>query len=197
MKPLRPEIRAIREYLYQTMAGLLTELKEFDIKPWSAHRERMRTISAMIAQRKKRFSSENLNSYRYSGKDFLELNKLLIHSTQLEREAIPGMDPLRAEMINMGSLLIEVLLEEIGCKEMMVSTYALKEGILYRHIEDQKERARPSWATQRGTCAPKPSATSAKNTITKTHVLKVSELAQSIYDQLKPLHPFGTLSANC
>jgi exopolyphosphatase/guanosine-5'-triphosphate,3'-diphosphate pyrophosphatase len=194
--PMKPvEIRAIREYLYQTMAGLLTELKEFDIKMIVGASGTYETLSAMIAQRKKDFlSSENLNSYRYSAKDFRELNKLLIHSTQEERVLIPGMDPLRAEMINMGSLLIEVLLEEIGCKEMMVSTYALKEGILYRYIEDQKERVhRLMGNTTRNLRAKAIRNLCEKYDYKKTHVLKVSELAQSMYDQLKPLHPFGTL----
>ncbi|HEX2898637.1 MAG TPA: HD domain-containing protein, partial [Bacteroidia bacterium] len=193
MKPA--EIRAIREYLYQTMAGLLTELKEFDIRMLVGASGTYETISAMIAQRKKDFlSSENLNSYRYSAKDFRELNKILIHSTQAERIAIPGMDPLRAEMINMGSLLIEVLLEEIGFKEMVVSTYALKEGILYRYIEDQKERVhRLMGNTTRNLRAKAIRNLCEKYDYKKTHVLKVSELAQNIFDQLKPLHPFGTI----
>jgi exopolyphosphatase / guanosine-5'-triphosphate,3'-diphosphate pyrophosphatase len=189
------EIRAVREYLYTTMAGLLAELKEFDIKLLVGASGTYETISAMIAHRKKDFlSSENLNSYRYSARDFRDLHKILIHSSQAERSLIPGMDPLRAENICMGSLIIEILLEEIGVKEMMVSTYALKEGILFRYIEDQKERvSRLMGNTTRNLRAKAVRNLCEKYHYKKTHVLKVSELAQSMFDQLKPLHPFGTL----
>lgn len=194
--PMKPaDLRAVREYLYQTMEGLLSELKEFDIRMLVGASGTYETLSAMIAHRKKDFlSSENLNSYRYSAREFKELHKFLLHSTIEERLYIPGMDPLRAEMINMGGLLIEILLEEIGVKEMMVSTYALKEGILFRYIEDQKERVhRLMGNSARNLRAKAIRNLCEKYQYKKAHVLKVSELAQSIYDQLKPLHPFGTL----
>ncbi len=192
--PMKPvEIKAVREFLQEAMAGLLAELKEFDIKFMVGASGTFETISAMVAHRKRDFlSSENLNSYRYSAREFKELHKILVHSTQEERIAIPGMDPLRAEMINMGSLLIDVLLEEIGVKELMVSTFALKEGILYRYIEDQKERVhRLMGNTARNLRAKAIRNLCEKYHYKKTHVLKVSELALSLFDQLKPLHPFG------
>lgn len=194
--PMKPaDLRGIREYLYQTMSGLLGELKEFDIRLLVGASGTYETLSAMIAHRKKDYlSSENLNSYRYSAREFRELHKVLLHSTIEERLVIPGMDPLRAEMICMGSLLIEILLEEIGVKEMMVSTYALKEGILFRYIEDQKERVhRLMGNSARNLRAKAVRNLCEKYQYKKTHVLKVSELAQSIYDQLQPLHPFGKL----
>jgi exopolyphosphatase/guanosine-5'-triphosphate,3'-diphosphate pyrophosphatase len=193
MKPM--ETKAVREYLHQAMAGLLVELKEFDIKLMVGASGTYETISAMVAHRKRDFlSSENLNSYRYTARDFRELHKILMHSNQAQRLELPGMDPLRAEMINMGSLLIDVLLEEIPIKEMMVSSNALKEGILYRYIEDQKERVhRLMGNTTRNLRAKAIRNLCEKYHYKKAHVLKVSELALSLYDQLKPLHPFGSL----
>ena len=194
--PMKPaEIKAVREYLHQSMAGLLAELKEFEIKLLVGASGTFESISAMVAHRKRDFlSSENLNSYRYSAREFKELHKQLIHSTQEERAQIPGIDPLRAEMINMGSLLIDVLLEEIGFKEMMVSTFALKEGILFRYIEDQKERVhRLMGNTTRNLRAKAIRNLCEKYHYKKVHVLKVSELAQSLFDQLKPLHNFGKI----
>lgn len=194
--PMKPaEIKSVREYLHQAMNGLLAELKEFDIKVLVGASGTFESISAMVAHRKRDFlSSENLNSYRYTARDFKELHKLLVHSSQAERAEIPGIDPLRAEMINMGSLLIDVLLEEIGFKEMMVSTFALKEGILFRYIEDQKERVhRLMGNTARNLRAKAIRNLCEKYHYKKAHVLKVSELAQSLFDQLKPLHQFGKL----
>lgn len=194
--PMKPsEVRAIREYLLQTMAGLIAELNEFDIRMLIGASGTFETLSAMVAFRKKDFlSSENLNSYRYTARDFKDLHKILLHASQAERLTIPNMDPLRAEMINMGGLLIDLLLEELGIKDLMVSTYALKEGILFRYIEDQKERIHHLMGNAtRNLRAKAIRNLCEKYQYKKAHVLKVSELAQSIFDQLKPLHPFGTV----
>jgi exopolyphosphatase/guanosine-5'-triphosphate,3'-diphosphate pyrophosphatase len=192
--PIKPsETKEVRKDLLQTLEGLLSELKEFEIRLLVGASGTFETLSAMIAHRKKDvLSSENLNSYRYTVRDFKELNKILIHSTQNERLEIPGMDPLRAEMITMGSLLVEVLVDELGVKDLIVSTYALKEGILFRYIEEQKERVhRLMGNATRNLRAKAIRSLCEKYHYKKSHVMKVSELAQSIFDQLKPLHSFG------
>jgi exopolyphosphatase/guanosine-5'-triphosphate,3'-diphosphate pyrophosphatase len=76
----------------------------------------------------------------------------------------------------------------------MVSTYALKEGILHRYIEDQKERVHKAMGnTARNLRAKSVKNLCEKYQYKKAHVLKVSEIAQSIFDQTRALHPFGNL----
>jgi exopolyphosphatase / guanosine-5'-triphosphate,3'-diphosphate pyrophosphatase len=189
------EVKTIREHLRHSMSGLLDELKQFDIKLLVGSSGTFETISAMIAHRKKDFlSSENLNSYRFSRGDFRQVHQLLLQSDRSAREAIPGMDPMRVEMISMGSMLIDLVLEEVGIKELMVSSFALKEGILYRYIDEQKERIHTFMGnTSRNLRAKAVKNLCEKYHYKKAHVLKVAEIAASIFDQLQPLHPFGRI----
>jgi len=62
---------------------------------------------------------------------FLDLHKRLTASTLDERLAIKGMHPERADMIVVASTLTHLIIEDYGIREMSLSRYGLKEGILY------------------------------------------------------------------
>ena len=67
---------------------------------------------------------------------FHEILKELVSKDREERLLIPGMIELRVDMIVVASCLIEYVLKKFHLKKMRVSTYALKEGLLFSIIED-------------------------------------------------------------
>ncbi len=187
------EAEELDRYLKEKMAGLLEELNEFDIQLIVGSSGTFETIGAIVAHSKKdTLSSANLNSYRFTSREFKRVHNKLKLASKRERLNISGMDSMRVDMIVMGSSMINLILDEIKIKELMVSDYALKEGILYRFIDDQKERIHKAMGnTARNLRAKAVRNLCEKYQYKKTHALKVSEIAQSIFDQLKPLHPFG------
>lgn len=194
--PIKPsEIKALHASLEKNLEGLIAELKEFDIKLLVGSSGTFETISAIVAHANGDIlSSENLNSYRFNSRQFKKVHHLLQSSDKASRLKIPGMDPMRVDMIVMGSELINVIVESLHIKQFMVSSYALKEGILYRFIDDQKERVHKALGnTARNLRAKSIRNLCEKYHYAKTHALKVSEIAQSIFDQTKALHPFGSL----
>jgi exopolyphosphatase/guanosine-5'-triphosphate,3'-diphosphate pyrophosphatase len=68
--------------------------------------------------------------YRFSLSDYRRLHKKLINTTYLERLKIPGMLAMRADMIVQASALVTFVLRKTGLKNMQLSTYSLKEGLL-------------------------------------------------------------------
>jgi exopolyphosphatase/guanosine-5'-triphosphate,3'-diphosphate pyrophosphatase len=48
-----------------------------------------------------------------------------------DREAVPGLDPRRADIILGGALLLEQIFDAVGIEEMVVSDFALREGVLF------------------------------------------------------------------
>lgn len=64
----------------------------------------------------------------------------LIHKNREQRLMIPGMIELRVDMIVVASCLISFILKKYAIKNMRVSTYALKEGLLYSIIEKHRKR---------------------------------------------------------
>ena len=47
-----------------------------------------------------------------------------------ERAELPGLDPARADIILAGALILEQVMHELGLDELLVSDYALREGVL-------------------------------------------------------------------
>lgn len=58
----------------------------------------------------------------------------IVSKDKNDRLAIPGMIEMRVNMIVVACLLIEYVVDNYGIKEIVSSTYALKEGLVYRNI---------------------------------------------------------------
>jgi len=59
------------------------------------------------------------------------LDDLASHPRARDRESVPGLDPRRADIILGGVLLLEEIFEGLGIEEMVVSDFALREGVLF------------------------------------------------------------------
>lgn len=192
--PIDPtQIKKVRSIINEVAGSLIEEIKDFGITTIVGSSGTFETLGAIVANRKNDLlSSENLNSYRFSRRDFLEVHESLVKSDRAQRLTIPGMDPMRVDMIVMGTLLVQVLVQKLKVERMMVSSFALKEGILYRHIAEQRERVHKLMGNSARNLRAKAVRNLAeKYHYHKAHTLKVSELAGQIYDQLGTLHPFG------
>jgi exopolyphosphatase/guanosine-5'-triphosphate,3'-diphosphate pyrophosphatase len=66
--------------------------------------------------------------------------KLIVKAkTPEDRLKIPGIDPQRADIIIAGALILEFAIKQLGIDKIFISSYALREGILYDTV--QKSRA--------------------------------------------------------
>ncbi len=66
---------------------------------------------------------------------YFEIHEEIIHKDKSQRLAIPGMIELRVDMIVVASCLINFILRKYKILNLRVSTYALKEGLLFQIIE--------------------------------------------------------------
>ena len=67
---------------------------------------------------------------------FDELKNKLLKANLFERTAMPGMLPMRADMINFAVIFIDLILKKGGIKHMLHCNYALKEGAIQRLINE-------------------------------------------------------------
>jgi exopolyphosphatase/guanosine-5'-triphosphate,3'-diphosphate pyrophosphatase len=63
--------------------------------------------------------------------EYIQLHKKLIASTVEQRKQIPGMEPVRVEMIGVASIFTHYLIRHYDLKSLYQSTYALKEGAIW------------------------------------------------------------------
>ncbi|HEY3239953.1 MAG TPA: Ppx/GppA phosphatase family protein [Acidimicrobiia bacterium] len=58
------------------------------------------------------------------------IDDLASHPRAKDRESVPGLDPRRADIILGGALLLEQIFETLAIEDMVVSDFALREGVL-------------------------------------------------------------------
>lgn len=68
-------------------------------------------------------------------KKYFEIHKELVSKNRDQRLLIPGMIELRVDMIVVASCLISFIIRKYTINKLRVSTYALKEGLLFSIIE--------------------------------------------------------------
>jgi exopolyphosphatase/guanosine-5'-triphosphate,3'-diphosphate pyrophosphatase len=74
---------------------------------------------------------KSLNGYKFSKLQLDQINNNILNlKTVAERMAIPGMDIKRADIIPAGLIILKKIFELFQINEMVISEYALREGII-------------------------------------------------------------------
>lgn len=71
-------------------------------------------------------------------KKYNNLHQNLLRCSLEERLRIPGMLKMRAEMIAAASIIVTFVLRTTKIKNVILSTYSLKEGVLYEYLQKNK-----------------------------------------------------------
>jgi exopolyphosphatase/guanosine-5'-triphosphate,3'-diphosphate pyrophosphatase len=62
--------------------------------------------------------------------EFRKIHRLLLRSTLAERKVMPGMEPVRVEMVVAAVIFINFVIRECNIKQLYQSEFALKEGVI-------------------------------------------------------------------
>ncbi|HAB31934.1 MAG TPA: hypothetical protein DCE13_05250, partial [Cryomorphaceae bacterium] len=68
----------------------------------------------------------------------------LVISNRMERLLMPGMLEMRADTLHISALQIQLLFEHLTCKSMLLSGFALKEGV-WSSLQEPQCPWRASW----------------------------------------------------
>ncbi|MFN0202002.1 MAG: HD domain-containing protein [Bacteroidia bacterium] len=192
--PIQPkQIAELFALFDKEMGGLIAELREFDLTMLVGSSGTCETVGNLVAyQKKDKVSQNSVNGYRFSHNDFLNVYHRLLPSTLAERQATEGIDVMRAEMIVLGVALLHYVFRELEIPEMMISTQALKEGVLNRYIREKKIRlSQYLGASDSNIRASAILKLAKKYQYEEEHCVKVSELASILFDELQAQHQLG------
>lgn len=123
----KTEIDQIDEHIANELKALKVIVEEYRPRTLIGSAGAFETFASMIDP------SLNINETStadISVKDYLSLANRLISATHAERAAMPNLIPLRVDMIVMASLLTNYVVETFELKEIRLSTYDLKMGVL-------------------------------------------------------------------
>jgi exopolyphosphatase/guanosine-5'-triphosphate,3'-diphosphate pyrophosphatase len=143
--PINPsEIELARKLIQKVAGPLIEELKAFSIRLLVGSSGTFETLATLIAYENRDFHSlEHINGYRFDQPQFQQIFQKLLILNKAGRTALPGMDINRVDLIVLGSILVDEILQSLNLEQILLSTYALKEGILYDYIETRRQAHLP------------------------------------------------------
>jgi len=123
------EVRALENYFRQELAPLREVVRKERPLTLIGASGSFDTFEALIRHR------TGLESDRFFGREislreFSKLNKVLVRSTRDERMAMPGMEPVRVEMIVAATIFVSFVLRDCNISHLHHSEFALKEGVI-------------------------------------------------------------------
>jgi len=129
-----------------------------------------------------------LNNYRFTAEELKQVKEKILSGTTIEsRMNIPGLDTNRVDIIPAGIIILSKIVEYCNNKDVTVSGYALREGIVIDRLNEY-----------RGTDDDKPNLheirlESVKQLMDscnydKRHCRHVTNLALQLFDQMKNIH---------
>lgn len=131
-------VKQCREYIKGFMNTVTRQSRKFTFDIAIGSSGTITNLANIINVSKGGEPDAKLNNFVFS-KDELQkaVSEILDAKTLKQRLKIPGLDPVRADILPAGAILLEQIFKELKIKEMMISEYALREGILLDTIEKE------------------------------------------------------------
>jgi exopolyphosphatase/guanosine-5'-triphosphate,3'-diphosphate pyrophosphatase len=130
----KEELKALLTYLDDQLPELLDKLREFNPSTLIGSSGTFDTLSDIYCERNGIGKSGMDTEVPFDIDYFHDLYRELITKNRTQRLAIPGMIEMRVDMIVVAVALLHFILQKHTFEAIRVSTYALKEGILFKLI---------------------------------------------------------------
>jgi exopolyphosphatase/guanosine-5'-triphosphate,3'-diphosphate pyrophosphatase len=149
------------------------------------------SITSMVLENKGE-KRDRLNGYEFTYDQFKEIRKAILDADSIKkRSRIPGLEAKRADIIVAGALVLDEVMNRCKAPTLMVSDFALRDGIVFDTIE--------SWYRHENANLPVLDNIREKSIKTisnlyphgKKHAIQVAKLTLQMFDDLKDLHGLG------
>ena len=136
--PILPEEKLkIEAFLDSELTDLFEKLNEYDVQLLVGSSGSFDTFAEMIiAQNQNPIEIETIKGYDFNLSDYRKIHNQLIFSTKTERLEMKGLIEMRVDMIVLSTIFVNFFITKSKITEMKLSTFALKEGVLYSTIND-------------------------------------------------------------
>jgi exopolyphosphatase/guanosine-5'-triphosphate,3'-diphosphate pyrophosphatase len=191
----RTESKAVKEcrkFIKGTMNPVKRQLENINFDTAVGSSGTIVNIANMIRIAKTGEPEGRLNNFTLTKEELYEITEKIIEAkTEKQILKIPGLDPSRADIITAGALILEQIFKELKIKQLTVSDFALREGIILDTIETRLALKEHDHLTD---IRYKSVIQLAENfKYEKEHSDHTSILALKIFDQTKDIHKLGNL----
>ncbi|MBS0000971.1 MAG: exopolyphosphatase [Cyclobacteriaceae bacterium] len=134
--PVSPEdILNLKSYLELALHPLVPVLNKFRPDTLIGCSGTFETLSSIYCMRNSIRQIKYKKEVPIDKEAFFPIHYELVTKNKTERLAIPGMSPMRVDMISMSSLLIHYMLTKFSFLHLKGSSYSLKEGLLSEIVD--------------------------------------------------------------
>jgi exopolyphosphatase/guanosine-5'-triphosphate,3'-diphosphate pyrophosphatase len=188
------EIKECRKYIRGIMNPVMRQLKDYLFDTVVGSSGTIVSIGSMVNVTRNSpadsSSSRRINNFTFTKDELYEVvEKITEARTNKQRSKIPGLDPARADIITAGVLILEQIFRELKIKELTVSDFALREGIILDTIETQYKLKEHAHLTDIRYKSVTHLAENFK--YEEEHSRHVASLALKIFDGTQNLHELG------
>lgn len=139
-------------------------------------------LASMILARQGMLTAQTVHGTRVSRADLEHVLDGLQDTTLEERMAVAGLSPNRADIIVAGLAVVAEVMARLDTRELVVSTYGIREGLLLETACIDPAAASPGEARQRSVLQ-----LAERCAYESPHALHVRDLSLQLYDALGPL----------
>ncbi|MCU0272209.1 MAG: Ppx/GppA family phosphatase [Acidimicrobiales bacterium] len=144
------------------------------------------TLAAMIEAARGVEPGRPLNAVAFGPEDLAAVVRNLLKAKTTEaRRRIAGLDSRRADIIVGGALLLEQVMQAFGIRRMLVSEYALREGVFLDRFQQDRADALQRLVDIRSESVQRMLDRYGEDI---AHVTCATRLALRLFDELAPLH---------
>jgi len=135
------EIKNLKFYLKDQLALLWGACEIHQVKTLIGSSGSFDSLSEMIYYKFNTVENPLIKTeYHFDLENFEAIYKILINSTIEKRFKMKGLAAMRVEMIVVAVIMIKYVFKRLKLKEMRLSTYSLKEGILYDYLQNLQNK---------------------------------------------------------
>ncbi|MCZ8239192.1 MAG: Ppx/GppA phosphatase family protein [Leptospiraceae bacterium] len=136
---------------------------------------------------------DRLNGFEFEASELRKIRESLDAANTLKkRSKIPGLEEKRADIITAGSLILDEIFKHFNLKKMMISDYALREGIVYDKIKNWKRYESRDFHSLDNIRTKAIRSISNLYPQGKEHSEHVTHLSLRLFDEMLGLHNLGT-----
>jgi len=136
--PITPsEVSGIETYYAQALKPLMEQVDRHRPTMLVGASGTFDTLAAMAGYRFGISAGEKTSSVVIAPEYYREIHLALLHSTSEERLNMPGMEPVRVEMIVPATIFINFVYRSCQLESITQSRFALKEGVMARLVAEK------------------------------------------------------------
>ncbi|MFP4368270.1 MAG: HD domain-containing protein [Bacteroidota bacterium] len=186
----REGIKKCREYILGEWSTKLEKIKKTGFDTVVGTSGTIQTLAGMVLTANNKPVPDIINGINVSAEEILKvIKKVITTDTPEDRAKIPGMDSKRADIIVGGAIILEQIIKYLDIKKILISSYALREGIVFDTMQKMKEKQEYKHLSHLRFQSVNNIA--AQYNINYEHTEHIKLISLDMFDSLQALHKLG------